>query len=245
VPKKIALCTTCKGRTQHLERTLPQNILDNEDCADCVFVVLNYNSGDHLLDYLETVHANDIARGRLAVYSYFDAPVFKMAHAKNMAHRCGILEGAEVLVNVDADNFTSKGFASYVQQRFEEDEIFLWSKMVKSGPDRLPRGISGRIAVSKEAFLNVGGYDEKYATWGPDDKDFNTRLRNLGYSAHEIDKKYLGGILHTDKMRFHEYPQAADNDGQQFEEVKYSHATVTNYGNVGAGAVLKSVAQFG
>src|SRR5277367_4884887 len=141
------------------------------------------------------------------VYSFPDAGPFKMAHAKNMAHRLGILEGADILVNLDADNFTGWGFAEYIAAAFEsyynqKQDVFMWAKMIKG---QLPRGINGRIAVSKDAFLKVGGYDEQFHTWSPDDKDFNLRLRRLGYKPVEIDPSYLNAIRHNDKIRFKEY----------------------------------------
>jgi hypothetical protein len=164
-----------------------------------------------------------------------------MAHAKNMAHRLGILEGGDILVNLDADNFTGPGFAAYVAKKFEEPNIFLWSNMIKEGPDRLPRGISGRIAVTKHGFLNAGGYDEKYETWSPDDKDFNVRMRNLGYMAHQIDNKYLLGVLHNDKMRFREYPHIQNEEcSEDFEQVNYCKTTISNFGNFGCGIVYRN-----
>ena len=42
-----------------------------------------------------------------------------MAHAKNMAHRLGIIEGADILCNLDADNFTGPGFASYIAEQMQ------------------------------------------------------------------------------------------------------------------------------
>jgi len=78
----------------------------------------------------------------------------------------------------------------------------------------LSRGISGRIAVTRQAFLKAGGYDEKYQTWSPDDKDFNARLRRLGYAGLEIDPQFLLAVNHNDKMRFREYKHAATAMGE-------------------------------
>ncbi len=236
--RTVAFCTTCKGRLQHLVATLSKNLELNSLAK---FVVLNYNSQDNLLAYLQESQAGAIASGRLTVYSYFDHPTFRMSHAKNMAHRCGLLDGADILVNVDADNYAGKGFDQYVQSKFDEPDIFLWSRMIKDGPQRLPRGISGRIAVSRHAFLNVGGYDEQFVTWGPDDKDFNVRLRNIGQQAQEIDRRFLDGVLHNDKTRFRDYPEAqTDADAEAFEQVRYHGKTVVNFGNVGCGTVFKN-----
>jgi len=92
---RIAFCTTCRGRVQHLRQTLPRNIVDNKDYENCVFVVLLYASGTEAKQYLQAHHRADIESGRLVVYSYQDGGhAFKMALSKNIAMRCGILEGA-------------------------------------------------------------------------------------------------------------------------------------------------------
>jgi hypothetical protein len=252
---RIAFCTTAKGRTGHLSRTLPKNIAHNRYYPNAVFVVVDYGSPDYLLDYLKTEHAADIESGRLVVYSYPTAGAFNMAHAKNMAHRLGLLEGADILVNLDADNFTGPDFAKYIAEQFTLNrDLFLWARMIKDGPDRMTRGISGRIAVPKHAFLNSGGYDEQYTTWAPDDKDFHLRLARMGYTSQEIDPRFLNAIPHTDKMRFKEYRHAEGEpygetwDAQKFqddvhrnmESVNQSEITVANFGRIGCGIVYKN-----
>src|SRR5882757_9614345 len=102
----IAFCTTCKDRTQHLKFTLPKNLADNKNYNNCKFIVLDYNSQDDLSAYLLSQHKLDILSGKLIVYSYCEDVPFHMTHAKNMAHRLGIIEGADILVNLDADNYT-------------------------------------------------------------------------------------------------------------------------------------------
>jgi hypothetical protein len=238
---RIAFCTTCKGRTQHLEQTLPRNLYDNRDYPNAVFVVLDYNSQDHLLRYLAIHHKHSIESGRLVVYSLRENTPFRMAHAKNMAHRLGILEGADILVNLDADNYTHHGFAHYVAGKFREakQRIFLWARMIKEGADRMARGCSGRIVVTKQAFLIAGGYDEKFHTWSPDDKDFNARLRRLGFEAVEIERRYLDAVLHNDKMRFREYRHARDCD-YDFDEAGTGDNTIANFGKVGCGIVHRN-----
>lgn len=248
---RIAFCTTCKGRTQHLEQTLPQNITDNAAYKNAVFVVVNYNSRDHLDDFVIQNHKRDIENGKLVVYRFTEPGQFRMAHAKNLSHRLGLREGADILVNIDADNFTGKDFASYINDNFSSKKnIFMWARMVKDGEGRLPRGISGRIVVSKHAFMNAGGYDETFATWSPDDKDFHARLKYLGYYPLEIDGKYLKAIMHNDKMRFREYPHVRPKNDtpDQFSLLKaYDNAEefqvenpVVNCGQIGMGVVYRN-----
>lgn len=234
----IVFCTTCKNRTQHLEKTLPKNLADNADYADCKFVILNYGSEDHLLDYLVSNHKPAMKSGRVTVYSFAAVGPFNMTHSKNLAHRLGILEGGDILVNLDADNYTNAGFCRYIETQFERKDVFLWSRMVQG---RLKRGVSGRIALSVNAFLNAGGYDEKYVTWGPDDKDINVRLQRIGYEAVEIDEQYLDAIHHKDKLRFKEYPHAKPaSDVGEDEFYLVNDATVVNFGVFGCGTVFRN-----
>jgi len=236
----IVFCITCRGRNQHVRLTLPKNLVDNASFRDCKFVLLDYGSPDDLVSYVLTHHMNSIQAGRLVLYRFPDQKGFKMAHAKNMAHRCGILEGGDVLVNLDADNFTGPGFAEYLAECFREPNIFMWTRVRPlDGSDKLPKGSSGRIAVSAHAFLNVGGYDEKYETWAPDDKDFNARLRRIGYQAREIDRDYIDVVLHNDKMRFRDYPHLRKSIYSSEFELDEG-TTIANFGNFGCGAVYRN-----
>jgi len=163
-----------------------------------------------------------------------------MAHAKNMAHRCAMLEGGDILVNVDADNYAGRGFDEWLVRQFQgSSDIFAWPRMVKEGEGRLPKGISGRIGVSRTSFLLAGGYDEKYTTHSPDDKDFDARLRRLGIDRREIPPHFLQAILHNDKMRFKDYPHALTAAVGE-ESAISPDATVVNGGNIGCGKVWRN-----
>ena len=241
----VAFCTTVKGRTPHLKQTLPRNLADNPSAK---FIILNYNSGDDLLIYLLEHHARELESGQLVIYSIMEPGPFRMAHAKNVAHRCAMREGADILVNVDADNFAAAGFADYVQRMFDQaaydrkmfscPHMFLWARMIKG---QRKRGISGRIAMTSRAFLLSGGYDERYSTWGPDDWDINVRLARFGLLPVEIDACYLDAIAHKDALRFREYPHAQPPPDVTEEELyPENDRTVANFGNIGCGTVFRN-----
>lgn len=228
---RVAFATTCKNRAHHLIQTLPKNLADNPDHR---FVVLDYGSEEALAQVLDPYL---LRSDQLALYRYNVLGPFQMAHAKNMAHRLAMLEGGDILVNVDADNFTGRGFGDYVAMKFIQGppRTFLWSHVI---PGSGLRGCNGRIAVSAPAFLTVGGYDERYDTWGPDDKDFNLRLRRLGYQGAEIDIAYLRAIQHNDKMRFREYPEARQTVDESKFQLEHTN-TIANYGDFGCGTVYR------
>jgi hypothetical protein len=104
----IVFVTTCKGRLEHLEKTLPRNISDNADYPNAKFVVLDYGWDQQLAIYIAGHGRESITDGRLAYFINYEPGPFHMAHAKNMAHRLGIFEGADILVNLDADNLISQ-----------------------------------------------------------------------------------------------------------------------------------------
>ena len=102
----VVFCTTIKNRSFHLAQTLPKNLAGNPRSK---FVILDYNSGDDLKAIPE------LQSDQVRLYRHpCDGP-FRMAHAKNMAHRLGIREGADVLVNLDADNLLQNGFEDFVE----------------------------------------------------------------------------------------------------------------------------------
>ena len=237
---RVVFCTTCKGRAQHLAQTLPKN-LEHGRGTGCKFVVLGYGVDEELSRYM-LFHKHDLNSGYLTFYSSPEQSTFRMAHAKNMAHRVGMLEGADVLVNLDADNYIGEGFAQYVGQKFAENEnTFLWANRNQPSPLRYPKGCNGRIAVSRKMFLKTGGYDEaKYNAWGPDDKDFHHRLRRFDAVACEIPRKFLDVILHSDKMRFKEYKHVkSDVQSEEFQAVDET-ATIANWGVFGCGTVYRN-----
>ena len=238
----IVFCVTCKNRVAHLELTLPKNLADNVDYPACKFVVLDYHDSGCLPAYLKAHHQADIDSGRLVVYSLLPPDSeggvypFRMAHAKNLSHRLGILEGGDILCNLDADNFTCPGFAAYIASVMRPD-AYLWARMQKG---KLKRGISGRIAINAAAFRLLGGYDEKFETWSPDDKDMSARLQRLGYNPIEIPEQFLDAIQHNHKLRFSEYKHASTLVNEDAIDIDYDEATIANFGNFGCATVYRN-----
>lgn len=240
-PKKLAYCSTVKDRTMHLEKTLPANLANNKDPRS-IFVILNYNSGDHLLDYLITRHKPEMKSGKIVLYTYGEPVPFHMSHAKCMAARLAIREGADLLCTLDADNFAGKEFDKWTFKAFEQPgNYFFGSGIVKSNQAKLPRGVAGRLLMRSQDFLKLGGYDEKYDTWRGEDMDLNARARRMGMEQRAIDHFFLDAVWHGPDIRFKEWPYAKnyENDNE-VEIINRGTNTVANYGNFGCGTVLRN-----
>jgi len=207
-------------------KTLPQNLADNPDTDDLQveFVVLNYgddakqyeelraeNPDDQELQDFDYEDMNDwmmndprisaeIESGRI-LYVRSEQPKFRMAHAKNMAHR--LAEGS-VVCNLDADNWTGAGFAQALAMRFKKTPNIILSPsfgVSRHFPSQ-ERGFVGRIAVKRNNFLALGGYREAYKGWGHEDTDFTRRAKMHGLQHYRFeDLDHLQVIGHTNDDR--------------------------------------------
>jgi hypothetical protein len=242
---RIALVTVCRGRLKHLSETLPANLADNSDYQNCVFVILSY--GDDDLDQYIRQWQPAMDAGRIAYYR-FEAHSYHMSHAKNTAMRCAMLEGAEILVTVDADNYTGPGFCRFVgfQMGLNEPGYFLCPdhlgiKQIPHGPFRPLRGYAGRLAIRTQDFIKVGGYDETFDTWRGEDIDIVQRMLRLGFKMGYIPNSFLGVIPHGSDVRFAEYAHAKVFErAYEFRVIQNRTETVVNYGNWGCGKVYRN-----
>lgn len=238
----IAFCTTCKSRIDHLKQTLPQNLKDNEDSPNAKFIVLGYDDAE-LVEY-----AKSFKDDRVVFYNHPTTENFHISHAKNMAARCAILEGADILITVDADNFTGKGFAKLIEQEFLSTTRNPWMFMcpdfsymqtLRGTTDWPGRGFAGRLAIRAQDFIKAGGYCETFDTWRGEDMDLIARLTRMGYEIRHIPLQYLKAIPHSAEVRFKFYPHARKlyENNQQLAVINSRTETVVNNGLFGMGVV--------
>lgn len=201
---KISFCTTCKNRLHHLKETLPANLRQNPDGEgyEVEFVVLNYGDEEGLHEWITTDPEMVAAMesGRLK-YVRSEQPVFRMAHAKNMAHR---MATGDVLCNLDADNYAGKNFAGALADFFSKHENAILSPSHRVSRHFPPeeRGFFGRMALPRKAFEQLGGYDESFKGWGGEDTDLARRARLMGLKYYRFENmEYLGIIPHSNEAR--------------------------------------------
>jgi glycosyltransferase involved in cell wall biosynthesis len=232
-PFKISYCTTCKGRLHHLKQTLPANMAAEKDNPNVEFVVLDYGSEDGLADWIKQNFQEEMQSGRLR-YARYEAPHFKMAHAKNMAHR---LATGDVLCNVDADNFIAPNFSHWLRDVFEHNpKSFVTCHMVKpidfvkryfyvrlGGWRHLPNGgMGGRIAIMRHEFEQLAGYDESVGAWCDDDKKFCHLAQSVGLNAVRLPKEYHGSTIdHDNDLRLANL--APQDRHYSLQEMRLSH----------------------
>jgi len=194
--KKIAFCITCMNRLNHLQQTLEKNIRDNYLPEEVEFVLLDYNSKDGLEEWVRQNMQQYIDAGILVYYKTFEPEYYLRSHSRNMAFR---LANAEILCNLDADNFLGKGFAAFIIQEFSKyDEIFYTNNYSLNDT-------YGRVCVRIEDFMSIRGYNEALKGYGYEDNDFQNQLIIHGLKPMSFhNPEFYRFVLHSDDDRVSE-----------------------------------------
>ncbi len=175
-------------------------------------------------DWAKAELAEPIRRGQLTYYRADGFTRFRMAHAKNVAHR---LATAEIVCNLDADNFLGAGFAEFLMETFSpEKRIFVRSP--------LRGGSGGRIAFWKRDFFALGGYDERMSSgWGFEDKDIIARACLAGARGVVIpkDREYLRVVNHSHRERT-QFSRSSERSVSNHEHQSISRENILNQRNV-------------
>lgn len=197
---RISLCTTCMGRLPHLRETLPANLSANEDYPTLEIVVLDYNSQDGLEKWMALEMRHWVESGRLAYYRERTAQFFNPSHAKNVAH---LLATGDVVVNVDADNFTGPGYAAKLAEMFGQGTRIFVTTDTESERERFGSltGLAGRIAFRATDFRALRGYDEAFVGWGWEDPDIARRARGSGLNQTLLVNLGERAIRHSSEER--------------------------------------------
>lgn len=188
------------GRRHHLEQAYRRNIEAVVNHGDVEFVLLDYNSPDDLAAWVKTELSSWVAGGIVRYFRTTEPAHFHMAHAKNVAHR---LATGDILINLDADNWFPQGFAEEVTRIFADGARVIGRFI------GFHRGCSGRVALRREDFSALGGYDEQLRGWGYEDQDLISRARASGLKEECFSSIYANALQHSDAERLRYYSDAA------------------------------------
>lgn len=185
------------GRLHHLSQTIPASIANTASYPDREFVILNYNSKDGMHEWVRDNLQPYIDQGIVKYYRTEKPEYFVATHAKNIAHRKAT---GDILCNLDADNYVLPGFPEYLAETLVQQPCVIQGTPVDKNE---VAGSCGKIAVLRQHFYSVNGYDEdQNIGWGWDDTNFQFRVRrhnNLNLIA--LDPKWSLVIDHSNEDR--------------------------------------------
>ena len=190
----ISVITTCKGRLEHLQTTLPAIMA----LPDCEVIVVDYDCPDGAGAW---VRANFSAA---RVVQVTERPLFNVARARNLGAAAAT---APWLLMLDADVVASPGLVDAVRELLRPG-IYLLA-------DPRPPPLYGTMFVAREDFEAIGGYDETFEGWGSEDIDLTERLNLAGGRAGTFPGGLLAGVPHDNDIRgrFYEIPDLYINWG--------------------------------
>lgn len=176
----ISYCISIMNRIHQLKQTLRQNIDNSTDKSE--FILNDYNSNDMLKEYIYDNFEEEILSGKLK-YNYIDK--VKYWHAsicKNMTH---MKANGKYIVNLDCDNFIGLHSDELLIDTFKEygDNI-----IISQTNNIMSSGNGGRITISKEKFIELGGYDESFYPMGYQDYDLIERAKKYGLTYININR---------------------------------------------------------
>lgn len=194
---KISYVTPCKGRLEHLKVTYIQNIETAlSEHVDVEFVLINYDCPNDLDSFVDRYLSQYLEKGICKYVKYQNLPIYSHSSAKNLAH---INATGDVIINLDADNFIATGFTSLIKDKFKDEN------MVAGWFSGFHKGCGGRIAVRKDTFLELNGYNETLHGWGAEDFDMKLRLKLFSFLKHKkiiyFDDIYAIALQHSDDLR--------------------------------------------
>lgn len=189
--KKISFCITCMNRCFHLKETLKRNITENYLPQDIEFVLLDYNSSDHLEKWVQEEMSDYIDSGILVYFRTTTPIYYHRSHSRNIALR---LSEGNIICNLDADNFLGEGFAAEMISEFSRNpEIFYTSNLSSND-------IFGRVLMLRKDFNAVRGYNEQLEGYGFEDVDLYTRLSKRGLEQKVFSNPQYYNVIKHSKM---------------------------------------------
>lgn len=211
---KISLCTTCMGRKHDLSIALMKNIEDNSDYDNLEFVILDYNSKDGLEDWAKENLMKHIESGRVTYARTTEPEFYSMTRSRNLAFK---VASGDIVNNLDADNFTNKGFASYLNMLAnQQTEKAIFAKGKKM--------LRGRLGFWKNEFMNdLGGYEESINDYGHDDWDLMLRAWKMGYRL-----MFFGGEYYANTGSKKHQTSNMANKNWKFTESRNKYMSMKN-----------------
>jgi glycosyltransferase involved in cell wall biosynthesis len=200
---KVSYCTTCFNRFWQLRQVVKHNlsVINSDQNAEWIVVDFGGRDSAEIEAWLAENCPKSLANGTLKYYKRTAAQpfVWNVAVAKNVAHRFAT---GDILVNLDGDNFLQKSDPAVVRQLFTQhgdtvlhqtwNNILIYNTMRSLNKNKhityTPflehyTGSYGRISISRDSFMRLGGYDEEMTFMGYQDTDLLARsvLSGLHY----------------------------------------------------------------
>lgn len=203
----VSIITTCKGRLDHLEQSLPAMLAQGTREV----IAVDYGCPDGTADWAESQLApipcatGSASASPLRVIAVTrDTDTFNPARARNIACRQAT---GDLFVMLDADMIPPAGFVQNLLDQMNANGWHVCNPTTTiKGTGHL--GEFGAAGITREAWATVNGYDEAFGSgYGFEDIDFYERAIRAGFARVRWSSHGLVEIQHSDAMRGQHFPQ--------------------------------------
>lgn len=213
-PGPIWVCVPCMGRLGFLQKTVGPVV----SYPGINYCLVDYSCPDRCGDWLANRYPEDIRRHRLAVERVPNQRVFHKCKAHNAGARRAISEGAEYLCFLDADTVVGPAFFEWIQSHVARRSFLIAGKR-PDGSDQ--PSVTGLLVVHRDAFRQVGGFDESFRGWGGEDIEMRLRLFLLaGLDYVDVPLSLITPLPHADSLRTQFYAEgdirASNRDNMRY-----------------------------
>ncbi len=180
----ITALTTCMGRLNHLEMTLPLMLEEFERV-----IVVDYSCPQNSGDWAEKEGAI-VVRGYGA--KYWNASRARNLGAKNI--------DSQFACFLDADTIVMPGTRKKIESLLKPKTMVVASRRESTNQD-IP-SLNGFIAVAMTDFWSVGGYTETMEGYAIEDGFLRAQLcLESGVGTARLPPEFLMSIMHGDDLR--------------------------------------------
>jgi len=193
----LSFCITCRNQFYQIKQTFPKNLEDNRESKNIIeFILVDFGSTDGLRKWIVENFMNEINDGYLKYYYTEELSSWHTSIAKNTSHK---LANNDIVVNLDCKNFTGKNGGQLVidyMTKYDCEKMILY----QSG-NEYRDGSYGCIALSKNNFLKLGGYDECFESTDYQDEDLLLRAQKMGLSCIDLtNTRYCSTMINEEKI---------------------------------------------
>jgi hypothetical protein len=190
----LSFCITCMNRIHQIKQTLRKNLNDNINSKYKIeFILVDFGSTDGLKEYVLENFKDELDSEYLKFYYTDELKYWHSPIAKNTSH---LLGNGKYLVNLDCDNFTGINGANFLIDHYKNkgDNI-----IIHQSSNIFGSGTMGRISMTKENFLKIGGYNQSLFPMSHQDGDIVNRAILNGLKYFNLKNKDFNEAIINDK----------------------------------------------
>jgi hypothetical protein len=206
--QNIVGITTCKGRLDYVKQSA-KSFSDAASTFGFKYLLVDFDCPQNTGQWVKENIPGSYVLEMKPYVGYFHKTKALNAGARYAIEKMQ----ADYLLFFDSDTIIKTGFFSEI---LLSRDVFMFMR-----PDKQNEDLSGLLLLSKELFIESGGYDEDIFDWGSDDIEYRLRL----YVKHNkrfilIDRNNcISSIPHSDEIRTQYYwsKNKMDSNARNFE----------------------------